>query len=206
MARKRGRTMSYLQVPDALLESNAFFALSPTAKSILWLACRKHMKFWTAKKAMVIFGLSKTEIMSLGIGHNLVAPALRELTAAGLVVLIQKGYGGDGVKNGVVSQYRLAFLDEDRKHVFAEPHTVDEWKEILHKAKVCKEKSKTPKRGLLQASEQGPKTGPLRGQKAKTPKQGLFCIYGHYHSRAQAVVMRAETGRRQPSPAAATTA
>jgi hypothetical protein len=161
--------MSYLQVPDALLESNAFFALSPTAKSILWLACRKHMKFWTAKKAMVIFGLSKTEIMSLGIGHNLVAPALRELTAAGLVVLIQKGYGGDGVKNGVVSQYRLAFLDEDRKHVFAEPHTVDEWKEILHKAKVCKEKSKTPKRGLAR-----PQNGACYKPPSKAPKQGLL--------------------------------
>jgi hypothetical protein len=54
-----------------------------------------------------------------------------------------------------VSQYRLAFLDEGRKHVFAEPHTVDEWKEILAKAR---EYNGNP----------------------KTPKQGLLCIYGHY--------------------------
>jgi hypothetical protein len=157
--------MSYLQVPDALLDSNAFFALSPTAKSILWLACRKHMNFWTAKKAMVIFGLGKSEIMALGIGHNHIAPALRELKAAGLVVLIQKGYGGDKVKQGIVSQYRLAFLDEGRSHAFAEHHTVDEWKEIFSKAKECKEKPKAPKQGQPQAPKQGLTPQP------KTPKQ-----------------------------------
>jgi hypothetical protein len=160
--------MSYLQVPDALLDSNAFFALSPTAKNILWLAFRKHMKFWTAKKAMVIFGLSKSEIMALGVGHNHIASALRELKASGLIVLIQKGYGGDGVKQGIVSQYRLAFLDEGRSHVFAEPHTVDEWKEIFTKARELKEKHKAPKRGLPKAPkqdlppDQDPETGTLR--------------------------------------------
>jgi hypothetical protein len=157
--------MSYLQVPDALLESNAFFALSPTAKSILWLACRKHMKFWTAKKAMVIFGLSKSEIIEIGVNHNHVAPALRELTAAGLIVLIQKGYGGEGVRQGIVSQYRLAFLDEGRSHAFAEHHTVEEWKEIFIKAKECKEKPKAPKQGQPQAPKQGLTPQP------KAPKQ-----------------------------------
>jgi hypothetical protein len=137
--------MSYLQVPDALLDSNVLLTLSPTAQKIFWFACRKHMKFWTAKKAMVIFGLSKSEIIEIGVNHNHVAPALRELTAAGLIVLIQKGYGGEGVRQGIVSQYRLAFLDEGRSHAFAEPHTVDEWKEILTRARECKEASKTRK-------------------------------------------------------------
>jgi hypothetical protein len=158
--------VSYLQTPDALLDSNVFFALSPTAKNILWLACRKHMKFWTAKKAMVIFGLGKREIMDLGIGHNHIAPALRELQAAGLVVLIQKGYGGDKIKKGLVSQYRLAFLDEGRSHAFAEHHTVDEWKEILSKARESKGNPRAPKQGPPQAPKQGhvsPPTGTLRG-------------------------------------------
>jgi hypothetical protein len=147
--------MSYLQIPDTLYGSDVLMALSPTAYKIFWLACRKHQSFWSAKKKMVIFGLSKSEIVSLGIGHNHIAAALRELQAAGLVVLIQKGYGGDKARKGSVSQYRLAFLDEGRKHVFAEPHTVDEWKEILAKAR---EYNGNP----------------------KTPKQGLLCIYGHY--------------------------
>jgi hypothetical protein len=157
--------VSYLQIPDALIESNVRFALSPTAKNILCLAERKHMQFWTAKKTMVIFGLGKSEIMALGIGHNHIAPALRELKAAGLVVLIQKGYGGDKVKQGIVSQYRLAFLDEGRSHVFAEPHTVAEWKEILTKARECKEKPKAPKQGQPQAPKQGLTPQP------KAPKQ-----------------------------------
>ena len=57
----RASPVSYLQTPDALIDSNVFFALSPTALKIYWLACRKHQKFWTAKKKLVIFGLSKAE-------------------------------------------------------------------------------------------------------------------------------------------------
>jgi hypothetical protein len=68
MADERGEpTVSYLQIPSALLESNALMTLSPTAQKIFWLAGRKHMKFWTEKKKMVIFGLSQSEIVSLGI-------------------------------------------------------------------------------------------------------------------------------------------
>ena len=160
--------MSYLQIPDTLYESNVFFALSPTAKNILWLAGRKHMKFWTAKKKMVIFGLSQSEIISLGIGHNHIAPALRELQAAGLIVLVQAGYGGEAIKKGLVSQYRLAFLDEGRRHAFEEPHPVVEWKEILTKARECKENPKTPKQGQPLSPKQGYVPPP------KTPKQGYL--------------------------------
>jgi hypothetical protein len=166
--------MSYLQTPDALLDSNVFFALSPTAKNIYWLACRKHMKFWTEKKKLVIFGLAKSEIVSLGIGHNHIAPALRELQAAGIIVLIQAGFRGDKARRGVVSQYRLAFLDEGRRHVFEEPHTVDEWKEILTKAREYNGNSRTPKQGHVRTPKQG------LPPNSRTPKQGLFYIYGHY--------------------------
>jgi hypothetical protein len=154
--------VSYLQTPDALIYSDAFFALSPTAKNIYWLACRKHMKSWTAQKKMVIFGLSKSEVVRLGISHNHVAPALRELQAAGLIVLIRKGYGGDKAKKGAVSQYRLAFLDEGRRHAFEQDHTVEEWKEIFTKARECKENPRT-----------------LRQVLGRTLKQVPLYIYGH---------------------------
>ena len=157
--------MSYLQTPDALIDSNVFFALSPTALKIYWLACRKHQKFWTAKKKLVIFGLSKAEIIALGIGHNHVAPALRELQAAGIIVLIQAGFRGDKARRGVVSQYRLAFLDEGRRHAFEEPHTVDEWKEILANAKECNENPRTPKQGHVRTPKQG------QPPNSRTPKQ-----------------------------------
>ena len=160
--------MSYLQVPEALLKSNVLIALSPTAQRIFWLAGRKHMEFWAAKKKMVIFGLSQSEIISLGIGHNHIAPALRELQAAGLIVLIQAGYGGDKIKKGMVSQYRLAFLDEGRRHAFDEPHTIGEWKEILTNARKCKENPKTPKQGQPLSPKQGYVPPP------KTPKQGYL--------------------------------
>ena len=164
-AQGEGKPVSYLQTPDALLESNVFFALSPTAKNIYWLACRKHMQFWAAKKAMVIFGLGKSEIMALGIGHNHIAPALRELLAAGLIVLIQAGYGGDKVKRGIVSQYRLAFLDEGRSHAFAEHHTIEAWKVILSKARELKRNPKAPKQGLPKAPKQ------VQVSASKAPKQ-----------------------------------
>jgi hypothetical protein len=170
--------VSYLQIPDALLESNAFFALSPTAKNIYWLACRKHMKFWTEKKKLVIFGLSQSEIMSLGVGHNHIAPALRELQAAGIIVLIQAGYGGDKIKKGVVSQYRLAFLDEGRRHVFEQPRTIDEWKEIFTKARECRGKQKIKE--LSSESSLSPKQGhdlsPKQGYvpPPKSPKRGYL--------------------------------
>jgi hypothetical protein len=157
--------VSYLQIPSALLASNVLLALSPTAQKIFWLAGRRHMQFWTEKKKLVIFGLSKADACGLGVGHNHVARALRELQAAGILVLIQTGYSGDGARRGVVSQYRVAFLDEGRSHVFAEPHTVDEWKEILTKARVGNGNPKTPKQVQVKTPKQGLPPSP------KTPKQ-----------------------------------
>jgi hypothetical protein len=155
-----GAVVSYLGVPDKLIESNVVFALSPTALKIFWFAWRKHMAHWTAKKPMVIFGLSKAEIMGMGINHNHVAPALRDLRAAGLIVLIQKGYGGEAMRQKVVSQYRLAFLDAGWA---SDPNrSVDEWREILNKAKLENENLKTRKPVLVKTRKpvQPPRSRP----------------------------------------------
>ena len=166
---RRCGAMSLLQIPDTLYDSNVLMALSPTAHKLFWLACRKHQKFWTDKKKFVIFGLSKAEIISLGIGHNQIAPSLRELQAAGLIVLVQAGYGGAGIREGVVSQYRVAFLDVGR-HAFDQERTIDEWKEIFAKARECSEKPK-PKSNAF-GSLQGPEIGThVRGPKTGTSSQ-----------------------------------
>jgi hypothetical protein len=108
--------MAYLQTLKTLLDSDVLMDLSYPAHKILRLAERKHMAFWTPNKAMVIFGLSYDEmIKTCHVTRKSIAPALRELREAGLLVLVRKGFHNRQNKLGAVSQFRLSMIDKDRK-------------------------------------------------------------------------------------------
>jgi hypothetical protein len=110
--------MSYLQKPKALIDSDVGMTLSYPAHKILWLAERKHMAFWTPDKKMVIFGMSYDEIIkTCHVTRKAIAPALRELRDAGLIVLVRKGFHNRANKLGAMSQFRLSMIDKDRKFV-----------------------------------------------------------------------------------------